>query len=43
LSSKLVAGLDAGELFDAAGYFHTLPGVQNTDGFFAAALERYQS
>jgi 16S rRNA (cytosine967-C5)-methyltransferase len=43
LSSKLVAGLDAGGLFDAAGYFHTLPGVQNTDGFFAAALERYQS
>lgn len=43
LSSKLVAGLDAGGLFDTAGYFHTLPGVQNTDGFFAAALERYQS
>jgi 16S rRNA (cytosine967-C5)-methyltransferase len=43
LSSKLVAGLGAGGLFDAAGYFHTLPGVQNTDGFFGAALERYQS
>jgi 16S rRNA (cytosine967-C5)-methyltransferase len=39
LDGKLVAGLDARGLFDAAGYFRTLPGVQGTDGFFAAALQ----
>ena len=40
LSGRLVAGLNAASLFDAAGYFRTLPGVQDTDGFFAAALEK---
>lgn len=39
LSSKWVAGLDAGGLFDRPGYFRTLPGVQDADGFFAAILE----
>jgi 16S rRNA C967 or C1407 C5-methylase (RsmB/RsmF family) len=32
--------MDARALFDAAGYFRTLPGLQNTDGFFAAGFAR---
>jgi 16S rRNA (cytosine967-C5)-methyltransferase len=40
LKGKLVEGLDTGGLFDRAGCFRTLPGVQDTDGFFAAALEK---
>lgn len=30
----------AGELFDAEGFFHTFPAETQTDGFFAAVLER---
>ena len=40
LDGKLVAGMDARTLFDAAGYFRTLPGEHGTDGFFAAGLAR---
>ena len=39
LSGKLVAGLDQGGLFDSAGHFRTLPGLQDADGFFVAVLE----
>jgi 16S rRNA (cytosine967-C5)-methyltransferase len=39
LNGRLVDGLDAGGLFDGAGYFRTLPGLQDADGFFAAILE----
>lgn len=35
----LVPEVSALALFDDAGQFHTLPGQQQTDGFFAAALE----
>ncbi|MGC2329891.1 MAG: 16S rRNA (cytosine(967)-C(5))-methyltransferase RsmB [Candidatus Acidiferrales bacterium] len=38
LAPHLVAGVSASALFDDAGQFHTLPGRQQTDGFFAAAL-----
>ena len=40
LDGKLVAGVDARRLFDAAGYFRTLPGERGTDGFFAAGFAR---
>jgi len=30
--------MSASGLFDDAGHFRTLPGQQQTDGFFAAAL-----
>jgi 16S rRNA (cytosine967-C5)-methyltransferase len=39
LAPHLVAGVSAPALFDDAGQFHTLPGRQQTDGFFAAALQ----
>jgi 16S rRNA (cytosine967-C5)-methyltransferase len=39
LKGKLVAGMDARGLFDSSGYFRTLPGLQDADGFFAATLE----
>jgi 16S rRNA (cytosine967-C5)-methyltransferase len=39
LNGRLVDGLAAGGLFDSAGYFRTLPGLQDADGFFAAILE----
>jgi 16S rRNA (cytosine967-C5)-methyltransferase len=39
LNGRFVAGLDAASFFDTAGYFCTLPGAQNTDGFFAAIFE----
>lgn len=38
LASDLAPGISASALFDDAGQFHTLPGQQQTDGFFAAAL-----
>ena len=38
LAPHLVAGVSVSELFDDAGQFHTLPGRQETDGFFAAAF-----
>jgi 16S rRNA (cytosine967-C5)-methyltransferase len=40
LAGKLAAGIDGAKPFDAEGQFHTLPGRYNTDGFFAALLER---
>lgn len=40
LDEKLVAGVDARSLFDAAGYFRTLPGEWDADGFFAAGFAR---
>jgi 16S rRNA (cytosine967-C5)-methyltransferase len=40
LDGKLVAGVDARRLFDAAGYFRTLPGELHADGFFAAGIVR---
>jgi 16S rRNA (cytosine967-C5)-methyltransferase len=40
LEGKLVAGVDARTLFDATGYFRTLPGEWEADGFFAAGFVR---
>jgi len=39
LALHLAPGVSASELFDGAGQFHTLPGQQETDGFFAAAFQ----
>jgi len=39
LAAHLAAGISAPALIDDAGQFHTLPGQQQTDGFFAAALQ----
>jgi 16S rRNA (cytosine967-C5)-methyltransferase len=39
LAPYLVPEISAPALFDDAGQFHTLSGQQQTDGFFAAALE----
>jgi 16S rRNA (cytosine967-C5)-methyltransferase len=39
LGPHLAPGIPASELFDDAGQFRTLPGEQQTDGFFAASLE----
>jgi 16S rRNA (cytosine967-C5)-methyltransferase len=36
----LAAGANASSLFDASGCFHTSPAAHQTDGFFAAALEK---
>jgi 16S rRNA (cytosine967-C5)-methyltransferase len=38
LAPHLGPGASASELFDAAGQFQTLPGQQETDGFFAAVF-----
>ena len=40
LQAHLVPGVLAASLFDDFGYFHTIPGQQQTDGFFAAILEK---
>jgi 16S rRNA (cytosine967-C5)-methyltransferase len=40
LASHLAPNAEARELFDPLGHFKTLPGAQNCDGFFAAALEK---
>ena len=40
LDGKLVAGVEARRLFDATGYFRTLPGERETDGFFAAGFKK---
>lgn len=40
LFPHLTQSLDPASLFDAAGYFRTLPGAQPADGFFAAILEK---
>ena len=39
LAPYLARQISSRSLFDDAGQFHTLPGQQQTDGFFAAALE----
>jgi 16S rRNA (cytosine967-C5)-methyltransferase len=39
ISAHLAAGVNAGDLFDEAGQFHTMLGAYQTDGFFAAILE----
>jgi 16S rRNA (cytosine967-C5)-methyltransferase len=40
LDGKLVAGVDARSLFGGEGYFRTLPGQWEADGFFAAGFTR---
>jgi 16S rRNA (cytosine967-C5)-methyltransferase len=40
LRRHLREGADANALFEARGYFRTLPHQHGTDGFFAAVLER---
>ena len=40
ISSHLAPGVDAASLFDDAAQFRTTPGAYQTDGFFAATLER---
>jgi 16S rRNA (cytosine967-C5)-methyltransferase len=40
LAGHLVPGTEASSLFDASGHFHTFPGEQPADGFFAAILEK---
>jgi 16S rRNA (cytosine967-C5)-methyltransferase len=42
LRPHLVPQIDSASLFDSSGHFRTVPGAQNTDGFFAAILERTQ-
>lgn len=39
LAPDLAEGMSASGLFDDAGHFRTLPGQQQTDGFFAASLQ----
>lgn len=39
IAPHLAPGVDAGTLIDDEGQFHTLSGQQQTDGFFAAALQ----
>ena len=40
ISAYLAPGVDAKNLFDEAGQFHVSPGTYQTDGFFAALLEK---
>jgi 16S rRNA (cytosine967-C5)-methyltransferase len=40
LSTHLAPGVEAIKLFDDLGQFHTTPGEYQTDGFFAALLEK---
>jgi 16S rRNA (cytosine967-C5)-methyltransferase len=40
IAPHLLHGVEAGLLFDEAGSFRTFPPEHQTDGFFAAALER---
>jgi 16S rRNA (cytosine967-C5)-methyltransferase len=40
ISAHLAPGVDAKKLFDDHGQFHTMPGTYQTDGFFAALLEK---
>jgi len=41
LAPNLAPTVDGSVLFDSRGYFHTSPEGQATDGFFAAAIERF--
>ena len=40
IESHLAPGVTAESLLDDSGHFHTFPGWQQTDGFFAAILEK---
>jgi 16S rRNA (cytosine967-C5)-methyltransferase len=40
LQPRLASGIAASDLLDELGQFHTFPGEQRTDGFFAAILEK---
>ncbi len=40
LQPHLALGVEADSLLDDSGHFHTFPGDQQTDGFFAAILEK---
>jgi 16S rRNA (cytosine967-C5)-methyltransferase len=40
ISTHLAPGVDAKSLFDEVGQFHVEPGAYQTDGFFAALLEK---
>jgi 16S rRNA (cytosine967-C5)-methyltransferase len=40
LTPHLAPGIQASDLFAGDGYFRTPPGVWQTDGFFAAILEK---
>jgi 16S rRNA (cytosine967-C5)-methyltransferase len=40
LTPYLAPGADAATLFDAAGYFRTLPHIHKTNGFFGAIIEK---
>jgi 16S rRNA (cytosine967-C5)-methyltransferase len=40
LQRHLAPGAEANVLLDESGQFHTLPGEQQTDGFFAAIVEK---
>jgi 16S rRNA (cytosine967-C5)-methyltransferase len=42
LAAHLRPGVNARALFDAAGYFHTRPWQDGTDGFFAAVMGRVE-
>jgi 16S rRNA (cytosine967-C5)-methyltransferase len=43
IAPHLTPGVDAASLFDASGYFYTIPGTHPTDNFFAAVLETSRS
>ncbi len=40
IAAHLAPGIDASKLFDESGQFHIAPGAYQTDGFFAALLEK---
>jgi 16S rRNA (cytosine967-C5)-methyltransferase len=40
LSPHLVPGINLATLFDASGYFRTIPGSNPSDGFFAAVFQK---
>jgi 16S rRNA (cytosine967-C5)-methyltransferase len=40
ISSHLASGIESEKLFDDKGQFHTMSGAYQTDGFFAALLEK---
>jgi len=43
LAPHLVGDVEAAKLFDAQGFFGTFPPEQNTDGFFAAIFEMWDT
>ena len=40
ISAYLASGIESEKLFDDRGQFHTVPGAYQTDGFFAALLQK---